>query len=168
MIWHDIDNIGVKLINLNLKTKKMLRKRFNFNDLFSDFDSLFSDFNSFNSPLMVRGKKNVESGDDDNGTWMKETFTSDDGSYQVTSMYRYNGKTTKKDSTEISKLKTQLETAVEKQDYETAAKLRDQIKSIESNKGKIDEMQSQLDEAVSKQDFESAIKLRDELKKIKS
>lgn len=143
----------------------MLRKRFNFNDLFSDFDSLFSDFNS---PLMVRGKKNVESGDDDNGTWMKETFTSDDGSYQVTSIYRYNSGNTNKESTEISKLKTQLESAVEKQDYETAAKLRDQIKSIESNKEKIDEIQSQLDEAVSKQDFESAIKLRDELKKIKS
>ena len=146
----------------------MLRKRFNFNDLFSDFDKLFGDFNSFNSPLMVRGKKNVESGDDENGTWTKETFTSDDGSYQITSIYRYNGNITKKDSTEVSELKQQLESAVEKQDYETAAKLRDQIKSIESNKEKIDELQSQLDEAVSNQDFESAIKLRDKLKKIKS
>ena len=146
----------------------MLRRRFNFNDLFSDFDSLFGDFNSFNSPLMVRGKKNVESGDDENGTWTKETFTSDDGSYQITSIYRYNGNTTKKDSTEVSELKQQLESAVEKQDYETAAKLRDQIKSIESNKEKIDELQSQLDESVSNQDFEKAIKLRDKLKKLKS
>ena len=146
----------------------MLRRRFNFNDLFSDFDSLFGDFNSLNSPLMVRGKKNVESGDDENGTWTKETFTSDDGSYQVTSIYRYNGNNTKKDSSEVSELKHQLETAVESQDYETAAKIRDQIKSIESNKEKIDELQSQLDEAVSKQDFESAIKLRDKLKKMKS
>lgn len=146
----------------------MLRRRFNFNDLFSDFDSLFGDFNSFNSPLMVRGKKNVESGDDENGTWTKETFTSDDGSYQITSIYRYNGNTTKKDSTEVSELKHELENAIEKQDYETAAKLRDQIKSIESNKEKIDELQTQLDEAVSNQDFEKAIKLRDKLKKIKS
>jgi excinuclease UvrABC helicase subunit UvrB len=146
----------------------MLRRRFNFNDLFSDFDSLFGDFNSFNSPLMVRGKKNVESGDDENGTWTKETFTSDDGSYQITSIYRYNGNTTKKDSTEVGELKHKLETAVENQDYETAAKLRDQIKSIESNKEKIDDLQSQLDEAVSNQDFEKAIKLRDKLKKIKS
>ena len=46
----------------------MLRRRFNFNDLFSDFDSLFGDFNSFSSPRIVRGKKNVESGDDENGT----------------------------------------------------------------------------------------------------
>lgn len=143
----------------------MLRRRFNFNDLFSDFDSLFSDFNT---PLMVRGKKNVESGDDENGTWTKETFTSDDGSYQITSIYRYNGNTTKKDSTEVSGLKHELENAIEKQDYETAAKLRDQIKSIESNKEKIDELQSQLDKSVSNQDFENAIKLRDKIKKLKS
>ena len=65
-------------------------------------------------------------------------------------------------------LERELKNAVEKQDYETAAKLRDQIKNIESNKEKIDEIQSKLDEAVNKQDFESAIKLRDKLNKLKS
>lgn len=148
----------------------MLRRRFNFNDLFSEFDSLFDGFNSYGSnPLMVRGKKNVESGDDEDGTWTKETFTSDDGTYQITSIYRYNGEgTTKQKSNEISVLERELKNAVEKQDYETAAKLRDQIKTIESNKEKIDEIQSKLDEAVNKQDFESAIKLRDKLNKLKS
>lgn len=148
----------------------MLRRRFNFNDLFSEFDSLFDGFNSYSSnPLMVRGKKNVESGDDEDGTWTKETFTSDDGTYQITSIYRYNGKgTPKQKSNEISVLERDLKNAVEKQDYETAAKLRDQIKNIESNKEKIDEIQSKLDEAVNKQDFESAIKLRDKLNKLKS
>jgi excinuclease UvrABC helicase subunit UvrB len=148
----------------------MLRRRFNFNDLFSEFDSLFDGFNSYGSnPLMVRGKKNVESGDDEDGAWTKETFTSDDGTYQITSIYRYNGKgTPKQKSNEISVLERDLKNAVEKQDYETAAKLRDQIKNIESNKEKIDEIQSKLDEAVNKQDFESAIKLRDKLNKLKS
>jgi len=146
----------------------MLRRRFNFNDLFSDFDSLFGDFNSFNSPLMVRGKKNVESGDDENGTWTKETFTSDDGSYQITSIYRYNGNTTKKDSTEVSELKHELENAIEKQDYETAAKLRDQIKSMEVNQNKIEELNTKLNDAVSNQDFEEAIKLRDQIKKLEN
>jgi excinuclease UvrABC helicase subunit UvrB len=147
----------------------MLRRRFNFNDLFSEFDSLFDGFNSYGSnPLMVRGKKNVESGDDEDGTWTKETFTSDDGTYQITSIYRYNGNTPKEKSNEISVLERELKNAVEKQDYETAAKLRDQIKNIESNKEKIDEIQSKLDEAVKKQDFESAIKLRDKLNKLKS
>lgn len=147
----------------------MLRKRFNFNDLFSDFDSLFNDFNSFNSPLMVRGKKNVESGDDENGTWAKETFTSDDGSYQITSIYRYNTDVSNHKKTNDSyDLKRQLNEAVEKQDFETAANLRDQIKNIELNREKINQLESELDDAVSKQDFESAIKLRDKLKKIKS
>jgi len=147
----------------------MLRKRFNFNDLFSEFDSLFDGFNSYNlNPLMVKGKKNVESGDDENGTWTKETFTSDDGTYQITSIYRYNGNKPKEKSNEISVLEHELKNAVEKQDYETAAKLRDQIKTLESNKEKINEIQQQLDDAVKKQDFESAIKLRDKLNKLKS
>lgn len=142
----------------------MLRRRFNFNDLFSEFDSLFDGFNSYGSnPLMVRGKKNVESGDDEDGTWTKETFISDDGSYQITSIYRYSGEKPK----ETNDLQHQLDIAVEKQDYETAAKLRDQIKNIESNKEKINKLETQLNEAVKKQDFENAIKLRDKLKKLK-
>ena len=40
----------------------MLRRRFNLNDLFSEFDSLFDGFNSYNNPMVVRGRKNVESG----------------------------------------------------------------------------------------------------------
>ena len=42
----------------------MLRKRFNLNNLFSEFDSFFEDFNS---PLLVRGKRDVERGNDENG-----------------------------------------------------------------------------------------------------
>lgn len=143
----------------------MIRKRFNINDLFSEFNSLFNDYDSYYStPLFVKGKKNVESGDDENGKWSKETFISDDGSYQITSIYRYSGEKPK----ETNDLQHQLDIAVEKQDYETAAKLRDQIKNIESNKEKIDKLETQLNEAVEKQDFENAIKLRDKLKKLKS
>jgi excinuclease UvrABC helicase subunit UvrB len=157
--------MSVKLINLNKKYKKMIRKRFNINDLFSEFNSLFNDYDSYYStPLFVKGKKNIESGDDENGKWSKETFISDDGSYQITSIYRYSDKKPK----ETNDLQHQLDIAVEKQDYETAAKIRDQIKNIESNKEKIDELETQLNEAVKKQDFENAIKLRDKLKKLKS
>ena len=146
----------------------MLRRRFNFNDLFSEFDSLFDGFGSYNNPMVVRGKKDVDSGEDENGAWTKETFTSEDGTYQVTSIYRYGGTTPNRDSSEISVLKDKMNKAVESQDYETAAQLRDKINSIESNKEKIQELQSQLDDAVSKQDFEKAIKLRDKIKKYKS
>jgi len=146
----------------------MLRRRFNFNDLFSEFDSLFDGFGSYNNPMVVRGKKDVDSGEDENGAWTKETFTSEDGTYQVTSIYRYSDTTPNRDSSEISVLKDKMNKAVESQDYETAAQLRDKINSIESNKEKIQELQSQLDDAVSKQDFEKAIKLRDRIKKYSS
>jgi len=144
----------------------MLRKKINFNNLFSEFDSLFEDFNSFTSPYMIRGKRNVESGDDENGSWTKESFVSEDGSFQVTTIYKTSDNN--KPSGETWDLKKQLESAVEKQDYESAAKLRDKIKSIESNKEKIKELETKLNNSVTNQDFESAIKYRDEIKKLKS
>lgn len=146
----------------------MLRRRFNFNDLFSEFDSLFDGFSSYNNPMIVKGKKNVDSGEDENGTWSKETFTSEDGMYQVTSIYRYNNSIPKKDTSEVSVLRDKMNKAVESQDYETAAQLRDKINHIESNKEKIQELQSELDDAISNQDFEKAIKLRDKIKKYNS
>jgi protein-arginine kinase activator protein McsA len=145
----------------------MLRKKFNFNNLFSEFDSLFEDFGSFSSPYLIRGKKNVESGNDENGSWTKESFVSEDGSFQVTTIYKTSSETNKS-SSETLDLKKQLESAVEKQDYESAAELRDKIKSIESNKEKIKGLESKLNDSVKNQDFESAIKYRDEIKKLKS
>ena len=68
---------------------------------------------------------------------------------------------------EISNLKKDLEIAVEKQNFEEAVNLRDQIKSLESNGKKINELQTQLNEAIHKQDFETAIELRDEIKNLK-
>jgi protein-arginine kinase activator protein McsA len=144
----------------------MLRKKINFNNLFSEFDSLFEDFGSFSSPYLIRGKKNVESGNDENGSWTKESFVSEDGSFQVTTIYKTSSETNKP-SSETLDLKKQLESAVEKQDYESAAKLRDKIKSIESNKEKIKDLESKLNDSVKNQDFESAIKYRDEIKKLK-
>jgi protein-arginine kinase activator protein McsA len=108
----------------------------------------------------------VESGDDENGSWTKESFVSEDGSFQVTTIYKTSDNN--KPSGETWDLKKQLESAVEKQDYESAAKLRDKIKSIESNKEKIKELETKLNNSVTNQDFESAIKYRDEIKKLKS
>jgi excinuclease UvrABC helicase subunit UvrB len=147
----------------------MLRRNFNFNDLFSDFDSLFDGIGSYKSnPLYIKGKKNVEHGDDKNGKWKKETFISDDGTYQVTTLYQYTDEPTTVETDETFTLKTQLSDAVEIQDYETAAKIRDQIKKIESNKEKIEEIKTKLDESIKSQEFESSIKYRDKLKKLNS
>ena len=117
---------------------------------------------------MVRGKRDVETGNDENGQWTKETFTSEDGSYQMTTIIQHVNQGSKQTPNEKSSLQKQLDQSVEKQDFEKAAKLRDQIKQIESNKEKIQEVQTKLDEVIKKQDFESAIKYRDELKKLKS
>ena len=146
----------------------MFRKKIGFNNLFSEFDSLFDEFSSFNSPLLVKGKKNVESGDDEDGSWTKESFISDDGSYQITTIYRNSNKNSEKPTGELFELKKKLDSAVEKQDYETAAKLRDKIKLVEGNKEKIQDLEVKLQETIKKQDFESAIKYRDEIKKLKS
>ena len=143
----------------------MLRKRLNFNNFFSDFDSLFDDFSS---PFVLKGKRDVQTGDDENGQWTKETFVSEDGTYQMTTIVHHLNSKTKQSPNEKSNLQKELEQAVEKQDFEKAAKLRDQIKQIEANKEKIKEIQSKLDESVKNQDYESAIKYRDELKKLKS
>ena len=136
-----------------------------------DFDSLFNDLNNMiNEPLFVKGKTNVESGSDENGQWTKEKFTSADGSYSVTSIVRNLGpvshKSPKTELNEILYLKSQLETAVEEQNFERAAELRDKIKSLETNKEKITELQSELKRAIDNQDFEKAIELRDEIKKL--
>lgn len=147
----------------------MLNRRFNFNDLFSEFDSLFEGFGWDTSPMTIKVRKSVDSGSDDNGEWTKETYTSEDGTYQVTSIYRYNTPTTKKESNEISVLKEKMYKAVESQDFEEAAKLRDKIQSLTiQNQDKLSKLQKELDKAISKQDFESAIKLRDKIKKYKS
>lgn len=143
-----------------------------FNSLFGEFDSLFNEMNSmFNdSPLYVKGKSNVENGKDENGQWTKESFISDDGSYSITTIVRTNadGVKPKSTNTKLDQLKKELNVAVEEQEFETAAKLRDQIKSLEVNKEKIDELKTKLDNAVSKQDFEKAIKLRDQIKELES
>ena len=143
-----------------------------FNSLFGEFDSLFNEMNSMfnNSPLYVKGKSNVENGKDENGQWTKESFISDDGSYSITTIVRTNTEGTKPEvsNTKLNQLKKELSVAVEEQEFETAAKLRDQIKSLEVNKEKIDELKTKLDNAVSKQDFENAIKIRDQIKELES
>lgn len=141
-----------------------------FNGLFGDFDSMFNELNSmFNdNQYYVIGKRKIESGTDENGDWTKESFTSNDGTYMVTTVIRGNTNynKTKPENNKTHNLKVELERAVEEQEFEKAAKLRDQIKSIELNTDKINKLKSELDESISNQDFETAIKLRDKIKNL--
>jgi len=69
---------------------------------------------------------------------------------------------------ETAKLKSELQDAVDSQDFERAVELRDRIKSIEENGEKISNLQTKLQKAIDKQDFERAIEIRDEIKKLQS
>ena len=100
-----------------------------------------------------------------NRGWDKKTFRSPDGSISYTYMTRGFGSGPKND--EIELLKHKLEVAIEKQEFEEAVKLRDEIKSLEDNKEKISALQAKLDECIKKQDFEKAIEYRDKIKALK-
>ena len=65
-------------------------------------------------------------------------------------------------------LKTKLQRAIETEDFESAVKLRDQIKNLASNQEEIEKIELELKKAIKEQNFESAIELRDQLKKLKS
>lgn len=112
----------------------------------------------------------TEKGSDENGDWIRTTYTSPSGvRYTMTTTY-YNGtsQSPNKPKNELSLLNRQLEKAVEEQDFEKAVELRDKIKNFETNKQEIEKLETELKTAVDSQDFETAIKLRDQIKKMKS
>lgn len=130
------------------------------NRLFNEFESLFGDFESiFNNKSF-----NTEKGKD----WVKQTYTSPDGSCKVSYFVQVkNGKKSKSNSnSEVDVLKSELSKCIESQDFEKAVELRDKIKSIESNKDKIESLKNELEIAIKEQNFEKAIELRDTLKSI--
>jgi protein-arginine kinase activator protein McsA len=130
-----------------------------FNDFFRDFDKMMSQFdNKFNSSW----KSNL-----DLNNWDKQVYESEDGSLQITTF----SKKFKPESNEkngLTKLKKQLEVAIENEDFESAVKLRDQIKSFEKNQEKLEKLELELKKMIDEQNFEKAIEIRDELKKLRS
>jgi len=137
-------------------------------NFFSDFDSFFDEFDKFFNqpfkPMRIVGDVKNEEGEDENGKWSKQTFSSKDGSVQMVTFSRKFGTDTNTKNKGIDKLKIELEECVEKQEYERAAELRDQIKLIEQNKEKILSLKKELEQSVKEQNFEKAIELRDQLK----
>ena len=63
-------------------------------------------------------------------------------------------------------LQAKLDECVKNQDFEQAAKLRDEIKNLENNSSRIKMLKKEMELAIEKQDFERAIEIRDELKTI--
>ena len=140
----------------------MFRRR-----LFDDFDNLFNSLLN-NDPFVMKGKTKKENGKDDMGNWSKETFTSEDGMIQFTTIFRSGkGESVTNETSDISKLKKQLQLAVDQQEFEKAVELRDKIKYMEENQDKISLLESKLKTAIESQNFERAIEIRDELKQLK-
>jgi len=140
----------------------MFRRR-----LFDDFDNLFNSLLN-NDPFVMKGKTKKENGKDDMGNWSKETFTSEDGMIQFTTIFRSGkGESVTNETSDISKLKKQLQLTVDQQEFEKAVELRDKIKYMEENQDKISLLESKLKTAIESQNFERAIEIRDELKQLK-
>jgi protein-arginine kinase activator protein McsA len=117
--------------------------------MFSDFDKLFNEFEKmmFNPSY---GKR--------------RTYKGDDGLYYITTYYNRNKPTTED---KIEYLKNELDRYVELQDFETAVKVRDQIKKLETNKDSIDKLNLDLEESIKNQDYEKCIELRDKISSLK-
>ena len=114
--------------------------------MFSNFDKLFE-------KMML------------NPTYGKRrTYKGDDGLYYITTYYNRNKPTTED---KIEYLKNELDRYVELQDFETAVKVRDQIKKLETNKGSIDKLNLELEESIKNQDYEKCIELRDKIRSLK-
>jgi len=124
----------------------MFGNKRNYNDIFRAFDEMFAQF------------------DLTQGEWKSKTRVSDDGTMKVTTYYRGDSS---KSEEGIDRLKYQLNMAIENEDFETAVKLRDQIKNFESNQKDIDKLELELKKSIEEQDFEKSIDIRDQLKKLK-
>lgn len=136
---------------------------------FGDFDSLFNDLGSMFgfTPNSFNGDSNIEEGEDEKGKWVKQTFLSEDGSVAMTSFYRTSGDSTPGKKNKLDLLKTNLNRAIEAEEFERAITLRDEIKKLEDNQETINNLEKTLDQHVKDQNFEEAIKVRDMLNELK-
>jgi excinuclease UvrABC helicase subunit UvrB len=126
-------------------------------------------FNFNLDELMARYEKMME--EFNKKDWSEKSYESPDGSYKVTSYYKVFDLSDLDESKQMSKeeyLKIKLQRAIETEDFESAVKLRDQIKNLESNQEEIEKVELELKKAIKEQNFEMAIELRDQLKKLKS
>ena len=122
----------------------------NYNDVFRFIDEMFGQFD-FNPT---------------GGEWKTQTKTSSDGTSKITTHYWSNDKSDSK-TENVEKLKSQLEYAIENEDFELAVALRDKIKSLETNQELITKLELELKQSIQEQNFERSIEIRDQLRKLK-
>lgn len=142
----------------------MKKNQNQFNEMLNELESMFNELESLFGKSFIGPTINskTETGEDENGVWTKQTFSSEDGSYNMSYVYRTQPK---KKVSKIKELKSQLEDCVESQNFEKAVEIRDQIKALEESKEKINLLQKELEKCVKDQNFERAIEIRDQLKR---
>ena len=135
--------------------------------LFRNINRFFNDFDILNELLLSELKPNsnekTERGSDENGEWVRTTFTSPDDLLT----YSYVTRHPKNEDNELQSLKHKLDLSVKNQDFEMSVELRDKIKKIEENQSVLFKLEKKLSECVKNQDYEEAIKLRDKIKDLK-
>ena len=101
----------------------------------------------------------------------------EDGKIVITSFVRNSGfdddmmtnmfKSRKKQEVSGDRLKSELQRAIENEDYELAIAIRDKMKKLENSQEEIDKLENELKQVISDHNFERAIEIREELKKLK-
>jgi protein-arginine kinase activator protein McsA len=81
-------------------------------------------------------------------------------------LYYYKNSKPEESSSKVEDLKTKLNESVVNQDFETAVKLRDMIKSLEENGEKLSELEMDLKKSIEEENFESSIEIRDRIKEL--
>jgi protein-arginine kinase activator protein McsA len=143
-------------------------RNFFYNKEMNELINEFLNNPSFYYPSFL-GDYKSESGQNENGEWLKQTYSSKDGSVKIVKFYQSNeSEDNNTESNDLTKLKKELEKSIEKQDFENAVILRDKIKKHEKNTKKITDLEKELQSLIETQNFEKAIEIRDELNKLKS
>ncbi len=134
----------------------------------------------------VYGKTTVEKGTDNNGnTWVKTTYTSNDGAYTYTtkqttgtwdttndwptptnwgSNYNYNTTAGRSYTDRLETLKEELNRAVTEQKYEEAARLKKELDYALRTDSEYANLQKELETVVKAHNYERAIEVRDRIR----
>lgn len=107
-----------------------------------EFDSLFNnifDSNYDTEDLSTRtdGKLDITKGEDENGKWEKQLWVSDDGLVKISTFSRtsdsFEEHSLNQKSIKEADLRKQLKSAVESEDFRSAAKIKEEIDSLNNN-----------------------------------
>lgn len=120
---YDTVNVGAEFVFFSEKRKVIMRKLY----LIDWLDLLSNDSFSTKQPKKNEPEwsKTVEEFEDDTHTTRKETWVSSDGTSRYVRTY-----TEPKRKVDVKELESRMKIAVEKEEFEEAARLRDEIKRL--------------------------------------